>query len=241
MDKQVVLILSSMRAGSTLLKALLAEAPDVSHLPEVDFQRYCDPANWEGLAALSDRRILVLKKPAWLADAAYPGVTPFEGVKKVVLIRNPYDTVGSLRRMLQLNRPAEVGRYPFPVLVEDYWCRVYENIAANPCLAGDTTALVGYEDLVMDPVRVTRGLFRFIESQQQDGVRTYHKPELGMEVATGRRQPQDSDVGRASAPRGGTARRRIEPGSPGVGARSGPVPPVRDRADTWSGPGRAAA
>jgi len=38
--KTIVLIVSSMRAGSTLLKALLAEAPDVSNLPEFNFNAY---------------------------------------------------------------------------------------------------------------------------------------------------------------------------------------------------------
>ena len=38
--KTVVLIMCSMRSGSTLLKALLAEADDVSHLPEVNYKEY---------------------------------------------------------------------------------------------------------------------------------------------------------------------------------------------------------
>ena len=40
--KKFVLLLSTMRSGSTLLKALLANAPDISHLPEVDWQQQAD-------------------------------------------------------------------------------------------------------------------------------------------------------------------------------------------------------
>jgi hypothetical protein len=38
--KSFVFIASAQRSGSTLLKALMAAAPDVSHLPEVPFHLY---------------------------------------------------------------------------------------------------------------------------------------------------------------------------------------------------------
>ena len=39
-SKKFVFIASAQRSGSTLLKALLASAADVSHLPEVPFHQY---------------------------------------------------------------------------------------------------------------------------------------------------------------------------------------------------------
>ena len=61
---QIVCVASTMRSGSTLLKALLAEASDVSNLPEQNFQKFVSDAQAaDKIAALDDNPIIVLKRP----------------------------------------------------------------------------------------------------------------------------------------------------------------------------------
>ena len=52
-----------MRSGTTLLKALLAEAPDISHLPEVNYipQKYRTKENYDYLVYLTKRYFRYLK------------------------------------------------------------------------------------------------------------------------------------------------------------------------------------
>ena len=77
-----------MRAGSTLLKALIATRPDCSDLPETSFQHYN--------IIKSDKRITVLKKPAGYNDFDYPVLGDIHS-KDIIMIRKPYDTVCSIK------------------------------------------------------------------------------------------------------------------------------------------------
>lgn len=168
--KTIVFILSAMRSGSTLLKALLAEAPDVSNLPEVNFRQ------WAGMSAgdvyskisqLSSRRIIVLKKPAIIGERDYPllPTLPPGKVKLIVLIRNASAAVASLQRNSLQRNPhlAQNWNERFKklntlILVEDYWCQVYENLLqVNP--ASLPKMVIKYEDLVEQPLTMTRSLF----------------------------------------------------------------------------------
>ena len=71
---QIVCVASTMRSGSTLLKALLAEASDVSNLPEQNFQKFVSDAQAaDKIAALDDNPIIVLKRPGWYNEiGSYP-------------------------------------------------------------------------------------------------------------------------------------------------------------------------
>ncbi len=183
MSRQLVVIASTMRSGSTLLKALLASAPDVSDLPEVNFQRWSnakfskDLDQVSRLAQLAPERILVLKRPAWFQESKhYPRLPTVLGTKAILLVREPYDTVQSLRKMVfgfaeSLLRPA-VDRW----LLKSYWqpvtCKLLE-LAAKP---DERFCLVSYEALVAQPIPITQRLFEFIGSDQKTGLDTYQPP-----------------------------------------------------------------
>ena len=100
-DRRVVVLLSTMRAGSTLLKALLAEADDVSNLPEINFQRFRSHSrSWQQIALLHHNPIIVLKHPAWYHEVlSYPRLPAVESVRAIILVRDVYETVVSLRQM----------------------------------------------------------------------------------------------------------------------------------------------
>lgn len=177
MENTIVLMLCAMRSGSTLLKALLGAAPDVSHMGEVDFQEYCEPEQFEKLQHVGGKRIQVLKKPAFLTEyETYPRVPPFP-CKKIVLYRNVYDTILSLTKMMIKTKASMLSELTYPRMVDNYFCPVYTNIYKNKYLTSQDTVLVHYEELIRNPLEVTKGLFEFIGSSSTEGVRTYGKPK----------------------------------------------------------------
>jgi hypothetical protein len=183
-----------MRSGSTLLKALLAEADDISHLPEVDFQRY---QNWRTarsrIEALHPKPIVVLKRPAWYHEArSYPRLPAVSPLKIIVLVRDVHDTVVSLRLMTFGSMSRIVAPAANRYLVE-YWARVNSRLgdvvdhpgAGKGGTTGRTRAmrrcdeamLVRYEDLVSRPLSVTQAILAFIGSARQTGVDSYRAPQ----------------------------------------------------------------
>lgn len=168
-----VLVLSSMRSGSTLLKSMLGQAPDVSLLDEFNFITYANHNRYFFgwlVSRLSDRRIVVLKKPFnnVAGDKPLYGRVPLPGVLRIVLWRGPYETLLSLKAMQR--------KYGYRVFGDaecvDYWCDTYEAIFANTDTARDTLA-VRYEDLTRRPAEVTRAIFAFIGSAHDAGVERY--------------------------------------------------------------------
>jgi len=176
--KTVAVLLSTMRSGSTLLKALLATAPDISDLPETDFQRPAGPHGTAAWANLAPEPILVLKRPAWFHEIGrYPRLPAVPGLKRIVLVRDAYANLASLRRMIFRHLPFLVrtglgNRW----LGERYWAgvnaRLLDLAGADPA----ATRLVRYENLLADPVAVTADLFSFLGSAQTEGVDTYLPP-----------------------------------------------------------------
>lgn len=167
--KQFVIILSSMRSGSTLLKALLAEAPDIEQIPEADFQI---PGNrfyvYARLYKLSPSPIVVLKHPSNYSDfRTYPRLPKGE-FKLIRLARNPLDTILSLQKMNEV-----LGEEKATEALIDYWCTTYENLSR---VRHAHLIDVAYEALVTQPRVVTQRLFLFIGSVQKKGVDRYHKP-----------------------------------------------------------------
>jgi hypothetical protein len=179
--RQLVLIASTMRSGSTLLKALLAFAPDVSDLNEVNFQKYAG-ANprldqmWE----LAPQRILVLKRPAWYHETkTYPRLPGLANRRVILLVRDVYPTVESLRRM-SLGWLAGASRQRLDRwLAQAYWKPVTERLLALSRQSPEQMRLVRYEDLVERPQQKTLELFRFIGSVQSVGTDTYSVPARG--------------------------------------------------------------
>lgn len=168
-----VLVLSSMRTGSTLLKSMLGQAADVSLLDEFNFITYARHNryffHWL-VSRLSGRRIVVLKKPFNNVpqDKSLYGLMPLQGVLRIVLFRNPYETLLSLKAMQ--------CKYGYRVFGDqecvDYWCDTYEAIFANTDTSRDTLG-VCYEELTRQPAEVTRRIFRFIGSTHKSGVERY--------------------------------------------------------------------
>jgi len=177
--RTVAVLLSTMRSGSTLLKALLAQAPDISDLPETDFQKFQGADAARRLAALSPEPILLLKRPGWFTDIGrYPRMPEAPTVKRIVLVRDAYANLLSVRKMMfrhvrWLQRSGVGNRF----IVSRYWTgtntRLWEVAQEDP----GNTRLVRYEDVLADPITRTAELFAFLGSSQSEGIDSYGQPE----------------------------------------------------------------
>ncbi|MGI9519538.1 MAG: sulfotransferase family protein [Pirellulaceae bacterium] len=166
-----------MRSGSTLLKALLAEAIDISNLPEVNFQSPRRIERAKKRAGQKGKSIVVLKRPAWYHEAnSYPQLPQLTGLRTILLVRDVYPTVMSLRKMTFGPLAGLIGRLGNRWMVEKYWARVTSNLLELEKTLGDSAICVRYEDLVSNPVETTTQLFRFLNSRQSEGVASYRKP-----------------------------------------------------------------
>ena len=182
---QIVCVASTMRSGSTLLKALLAEAEDVSNLPEQNFQKFAagDHAaksahTAEAIARLDEHPIIVLKRPGWYNEVkTYPRLPNVEGLKTIVLIRDCYDTVESLRKMTFRKLSGLVSRFTNGWLAKHYWAGMTRSLLERHDDPSHETLLVRYEDLTARPLEETARMFDFIGSAQKTGVDSYSKPE----------------------------------------------------------------
>ncbi len=183
-NKTFVHIVSTTRSGTTLLKALLAEAPDVSNIREYDVFRVRMKGplrRYITLAGLSPKRIIVLKKPPlfdfnhYFADA-YPYI-PFKEDRIILLVRNIPDTVMSMKKMIvDAHFPKAYHYLTYKDLI-DHWCDVYESIIKNiKGLENSRIYILRYEDLVKDPNRITRELYSFVGSSKKEGVNKYSNP-----------------------------------------------------------------
>jgi hypothetical protein len=164
-----------MRTGSTLLKALLAQGKNVSHLPEIDLLQYNKHSPGEinkKLKALSPEHYLVIKRPAPYNWQNYPPLV-VEKSKKIILFRNPHDTIRSLHRMISAVPDSPHRSHEFLL---DYWVNVNEKLLSVFPKDRPDVAYVRYEDLVENPIKVTEGIFRFLGLSSQKGVSTYERP-----------------------------------------------------------------
>ncbi len=177
--RTVAVLLSTMRSGSTLLKALLAQAPDVSDLPETDFQKFRGPGASARMAALSAEPILLLKRPGWFTDIGrYPRMPEVPRVKRIVLVRDAYANLLSVRKMMFRHLPwLQRSGWGNRFIVSRYWTgtnsRLLDVSEADPA----NTMLVRYEDVLAEPVDLTAKLFAFLGSSQSEGLDTYGNPE----------------------------------------------------------------
>ena len=173
--KKLVLILSTMRSGSTLLKALLGAAPDVSHLSEVKFHhlqmnRY---AFYNRFHALAPEPIVVLKHPAWFTDPINRFAVPkLPCVRLLCLVRDCYPTLLSLKSMPDSDTRSD------EYLVE-YWVKMTRRILNKLEQHESRSRLVRYEDLVEHTIETSLELFRFVGSTMKTGVATYSRPDGG--------------------------------------------------------------
>ena len=173
--KKIVLIMCSMRSGSTLLKALLAKAPDVSHLPEINYRQYLinKYSFYYKVYDLSKKKIILLKRPEWLVNPAEYKIFPDKRMKIILLIRNVHDVVISLEQIKKIGMFTEYTRDDFI----NYWYKTYDGLNRLLKSYHGEVYRVFYEDLIRDPKSVTKSLFGFIGSVQEEGIDQYDKPE----------------------------------------------------------------
>ncbi|MEO1299838.1 MAG: sulfotransferase domain-containing protein, partial [Cyanobacteria bacterium J06636_16] len=172
--RQVVCLVSSMRAGSTLLKALLGQADDISHLPEYDFSilnSFSRNRAYYILLKTVPERYIVLKKPRWFADANYPSPPPVLNCKFIVLFRDMPDVVTSLMKRWPDLDPREAV---------NYWYETYNSIFEQlQHLPPESVCYASYHKLLEFPEQTTFQLFKFIGSKQPVGVSKYTHPDGG--------------------------------------------------------------
>lgn len=166
MDKKYCFIISAMRSGSTLLKALIATRPDCSDLPETPFTDYN--------IIESDKRIIVLKKPPGFDNIEYP-VLPEIEAKKIILIRNPHDTVRSLQQAF-VSRNKTNSVFNDREFLISHWYMVYNNIIKKKIMEDENSIIVRYEDLVINPKKETSRIFKFIGTDFPKGTDSYSAP-----------------------------------------------------------------
>ncbi len=179
-QRRLVIVASTMRSGSTLLKALLATAPDVTDLPEVNFQRFVAADRAPRVWALAPQRIVLLKRPAWFHETrTYPRLPVSLQPQLIVLVRDAWDTVRSIRRMTFGFLSPLVPRAFDSWLVRKYWLPVTQRLVELADRQAERVALIRYEDLIAQPRHVTAQLFAFIGSQRREGVEAYQIPKRG--------------------------------------------------------------
>ena len=175
--KTIALELSIMRSGSTLLKALMSAAPDISSLPETDFQKFQSPDAASKIGTLCEERIVILKRPAWFNETqSYPRLPNAEGVKRVILARDVHTSTASLRKMAFRKAEPIIPQFVDRWLANGYWASVYANLLDRFPDNGSTNFWIRYEDLVQDPIQWTGKLFKFLGSERTEGIDSYPPP-----------------------------------------------------------------
>lgn len=183
--KQIIVELSTMRSGSTLLKALLGSAPDISSLPEIDFQKYQGPNATEEMGALSEKRIVILKRPAWFNEGArYPRLPKAENVKRIILTRDVATNLISLRKMAFRKAEPFIPNWMDIVIANLYWAKVYGSLLEKFPASDPQNFWIRYEDLVSDPITWTAKLYAFVGSTKTEGIDSYAKPKHKWEWGT---------------------------------------------------------
>ncbi|MCS3556083.1 MULTISPECIES: sulfotransferase [unclassified Sphingobacterium] len=168
MKKKLVFIVSSMRSGSTLLKALLATRKDVTNLPEIHFSKVNLISDFE--------KIHVIKAPAYYNEFNNYPIIEEKDAKIIVLIRNPYDTIISLKNMNEKVKIADKSlNYSFPILFS-YWYHLYTGILYKLSKMSNEILIVRYEDLIQNPIRSTCSIFKFIKCEDTSGTQEYYFP-----------------------------------------------------------------
>lgn len=175
--KTIALELSVMRSGSTLLKALMSAAPDISSLPETNFQKFQSDNAEEEVSSLSKERIIVLKRPAWFNEIdSYPRLPNVANSKRIILARDVHTTTASLRTMAFRKAEPLIPKRADNWLANSYWANVYLNLQRRFPDDGISNFWIRYEDLVKEPIQWTGKLFRFLGSERSEGTDSYPPP-----------------------------------------------------------------
>ena len=168
-----------MRSGSTLLKALIATAPDVAHLPEVNFQKVLHSAKHrQELESSHAEPILLLKRPAWFQESqSYPRIPADFPVHRIILIRDVYETVRSVGRMMIGKTFDRIpGLWGQKLIATRYWAPITRNLLAHGQEHPIDSVTLTYESLLESPEERTLSIFQFLGSEQSTGIRSYSSP-----------------------------------------------------------------
>ncbi|MBC2607410.1 sulfotransferase family protein [Pelagicoccus albus] len=178
-QRTIAVELSTMRSGSTLLKALMSAAPDISSLPEINFSKFRSINAESQIHALCDERIIVLKRPAWFNDAgSYPKLPKVENSKQLILTRDVHTNVASLRKMVFRKFESSMPKgFVDRWLAKNYWSRAYDSLLRRFPNDLQKNFWVRYEDLVSDPITWTEQIFSFLGSERTEGVDSYPPPK----------------------------------------------------------------
>lgn len=176
-DKTIVVVLSTMRSGSTLLKALLGSLPDTSHLPEIDFQKYQGPKALSEIESLSEQPIITLKRPAWFNETnTYPKLPAISGFKKLILVRDVGPNVLSLRKMAFRKLEKWIPESAGIRMGTHYWAKVYGNLIERFPKEDPSNFWIRYEDILENPIERTHEMFAFLGSENSEGIDRYDRP-----------------------------------------------------------------
>lgn len=181
--KRIIVIQSLMRSGSTLLKALIANSPDVSHLneakglclpgPETHALRLLNRYLYYGsVHALSRRRVLVLKTPIPFDGRASP-VPPSLDARIIILLRHPGPIFHSCKKMSHELRMSRSERE-----IRTYVRHAGRELVGLTRLPGRRPLVISYEELVSRTTETMSQVFDFIgvEAAHTD---TYSMPDSG--------------------------------------------------------------
>ena len=166
-----------MRSGSTLLKALMSAAPDISSLPETNFQKFQSDNAEEEVSSLSEERIIVLKRPAWFNEIdSYPRLPNVADHKRVILARDVHTTTASLRKMASEKRNRLCQNRQTTGWPTATGPKSTLNLLQRFPDDGISNFWIRYEDLVSGPIEWTGKLFRFLGSERSEGTDSYPPP-----------------------------------------------------------------
>jgi hypothetical protein len=128
------------------------------------------------IAELDEHPIVVLKRPAWYNEVfSYPKLPKGSKYKVIVLVRDAYPTVCSMRKM-SFGRFASLVSPVVNRWLVHHWTSITERIYKLSRSLGKNAYLVRYEDIVEKPLETTKELFSFIGSSRRTGVKKYNSP-----------------------------------------------------------------